>query len=388
MKTKKLCLTAIAFIASAIVAIAQVPSYVPTSGLVGYWPFNGNANDISGTGNNGTVNGATLTTDRLANSNSAYNFSNGADKIVVLDNNSLSLTGSFTFNFWINISSFSGSFNSIISKMESGSCNHNGYFMGMSSWNGENKIQLQGDPICSNASAYLPNASGVLLANQWYNIGISYNQPSSKITYFKNGIAIDSITATLAVLNTTYDFIIGNHVAYPYTMNSTGSNFSGKIDDIGVWNRVLTQQEITNLHTANTCLQTIYDTVAVYDTTYVTITDTNYVTITDTNYVSVSDTLIINAVLTGINPPNNVNTIKVYPNPAHTHIYIDNGNFNLMNGYTVKITNSLSQTVYTSPINQQQFYVDLSGWSGNGIYFVHIIDGQGATVELRKIVLQ
>jgi hypothetical protein len=46
---------------------AQVPSYVPSNGLVGYWPFNGNANDESGTGNNGTVNGAVLTTDRFGN---------------------------------------------------------------------------------------------------------------------------------------------------------------------------------------------------------------------------------------------------------------------------------------------------------------------------------
>ena len=49
---------------------------------------------------------------------------------------------------------------------------------------------------------------------------------------------------------------------------------------------------------------------------------------------------------------------------------------------------SLSQVVFQSTINQQQFYVDLSAWSGNGIYFVHIIDAQGNTVELRKIVLQ
>lgn len=54
--------------------ISQVPSYVPTSGLVGYWPFNGNANDESGNGNNGTVNGATLSSDRNGNANSAYYF--------------------------------------------------------------------------------------------------------------------------------------------------------------------------------------------------------------------------------------------------------------------------------------------------------------------------
>jgi len=43
----------------------SVPSYVPSNGLVGWWGFNGNAQDGSGNGNHGTVNGATLTTDRL-----------------------------------------------------------------------------------------------------------------------------------------------------------------------------------------------------------------------------------------------------------------------------------------------------------------------------------
>ena len=51
-----------------------VPNYVPTNGLVGWWPFNGNANDESGNGNNGTVNGATLTTDRNGMAGQAYNF--------------------------------------------------------------------------------------------------------------------------------------------------------------------------------------------------------------------------------------------------------------------------------------------------------------------------
>jgi len=48
-------------------------------GLVAFYPFNGNANDESGNLNNGTVNGATLTTDRFGNGNSAYNF-NGIDE--------------------------------------------------------------------------------------------------------------------------------------------------------------------------------------------------------------------------------------------------------------------------------------------------------------------
>ena len=55
--------------------------YLPTNGLVGYWPFNNNANDESGNGNNGTVNGATLTTDRFGSSNSAYLF-DGIDDFI------------------------------------------------------------------------------------------------------------------------------------------------------------------------------------------------------------------------------------------------------------------------------------------------------------------
>lgn len=115
-----------------------------------------------------------------------------------------------------------------------------------------------------------------------------------------------------------------------------------------------------------------YETIVIYDTTYVTVTDT----------------LIIKAVITGVLPPNNTNTLKVFPNPASTHITIDNGNFSLLTGYSLKINNSLGQTVFESEIMQQQFQINLSSWSGNGIYFIHIIDDQNNILDIRKIVLQ
>jgi hypothetical protein len=58
----------------ALFAVNQVGAQIPTDGLVAWYPFNGNANDESGNGNHGTVNGATLTTDRFGNANSAYSF--------------------------------------------------------------------------------------------------------------------------------------------------------------------------------------------------------------------------------------------------------------------------------------------------------------------------
>ena len=130
---------------------------------------------------------------------------------------------------------------------------------------------------------------------------------------------------------------------------------------------------------------TIYDTITTNITTYDTLT-TN-VTTYDTLLVSVTDTLFINTSL-GLPAPNNTNSIMVYPNPANDHITIDNGNFALMSNYTLKIENSLGQQVFSSLVNQQQFYVDLNGWSGNGVYFLKLIDPQNNIVTVRKIVLQ
>ena len=87
----KLLLIAMGFALTTQMISAQVPSYVPTNGLVGYWPFNGNSNDVSGNAHNGTSNGSTLTTDRFGTSNSAYSF-NGANNYISIPNTS-SLSG-------------------------------------------------------------------------------------------------------------------------------------------------------------------------------------------------------------------------------------------------------------------------------------------------------
>ena len=56
-------------------------------GLVGWWKFDGDATDSSGNGNDGTVNGATLTTDRHGQANEAYSF-DGVDDYILVPHNS------------------------------------------------------------------------------------------------------------------------------------------------------------------------------------------------------------------------------------------------------------------------------------------------------------
>lgn len=73
---------------------------LPTEGLVAYYPFNGNANDESGSGNDGIVEGTTLTADRFGHPNSAYAFNGQTDYIVSSRTNSLETD--YTVSLWFN----------------------------------------------------------------------------------------------------------------------------------------------------------------------------------------------------------------------------------------------------------------------------------------------
>ena len=74
----------------------NLPAYLSTDGLLSWWPFNGNAHDENG--NNGTLNGATLTKDRFGVINSAYAIEGGAEnKIVNQDTPQFSFDSSFSY---------------------------------------------------------------------------------------------------------------------------------------------------------------------------------------------------------------------------------------------------------------------------------------------------
>ena len=74
-------------------------SEVPTTGLIAWYPFNGNANDESGNANHGTVNGATLTSDRFSRADNAYYF-NGTNNISVKSKDQLNLIGDMSVSLW------------------------------------------------------------------------------------------------------------------------------------------------------------------------------------------------------------------------------------------------------------------------------------------------
>ena len=425
----------------AIIALSMnVFAQVPTNGLVGYWPFNGNANDESGNNNNGTVSGATLTTDRFGNANKAYSFDGTNDYISVLDNNSLDLTNQLTLSAWF----FTDGSKVNQGLLGKGGLNnaHTGYALLLQVSNpATSGVVLQNLPTTTAKEAYSPTN----IANNWHNFTGTYNGTTLKL--YIDGVLTVSSNVTISLSNSTSNLFFGQELSgFRY--------FKGILDDIRIYNRALTQQEISAIYTecdlsvqitptdnsvpsnANAQFvassveptstyqwQTNFDNVGWQDapvnskysgstTTTLNVNNvqlsnhlqpfrviatagtcrdtsaTARIVISDTCILTVTDTLVINATLTGLQSPNNKNTIKVYPNPANDHITIDYGNYANMSGYTLKITNTLGATVFTTTINQQTSYVDLNGWGGNGIYFVHLIDAQSQTLDIRKIVIQ
>jgi hypothetical protein len=358
-----------------------VIAQIPTTGLVGWYPMNGNANDLSGNSNNGIVSGATLTANRFNQPDSAYYFNGGA-QIDCGIAPSLNVD-ECTFSCWVYTSIVNINYQTILAKYD---VNNFGSYA----------LSIYGDHVniwfTTSTNAVVEfNSAGTLAINQWYHITATHSVTGGTKLYI-NGIFDSEDLTQFNVLQAPNDhFRIGAQGPFfpvPFA--------NGKIDDIRVYNVALDQTDIYTLYNESECNQIIYDTVTtnvtVYDTltTNVTIYDTvtTNVTIYDTLFVSVTDTLIINALLTGVNPPNNTNTIKIYPNPTSSDVYIDYGNFALMSGYTLRIDNSLAQTVFTTPINQQQSLINLSGWTGTGTYFVYLIDAQQNILEVRKIVLQ
>ena len=232
MKTKKAYLMILMSALSVLNAYSQLPSYVPTNGLIGSWPFNGNANDESGNGNNGTVNGATLTADRNGLANNAYNF-NGLQNILVQHNNSFNMGYNFSISVWFTVNDFN-KVRTLINKNSIGEGKLDYFNIGILPSTGTLYTQFgNGNLIDNIISPNIPNL------NVWYNAIFTVDD---SVKLFVNGQLIEKHWRTITPLENT------EKISFGYWQNQSHTYHNGKLDDIGIWNRALTQQEITSLY--------------------------------------------------------------------------------------------------------------------------------------------
>jgi len=300
---------------------AQTPAYVPTNGLVGWWPFNGNANDVSSNAINGTVHGATLTSDRYGNQSNAYEFF-GSNWIDCGYNSALNVgSGSFTISCWATKVG-GNNFQHLITRNEISSYPNSIYsyalryeFSGLGMYSSGNMSSSNGQIGISS----IPNSSN------WNHFVGVYNSVTGIISIYVNGNL--SVSGPIASNPQSYNNFGGLFfgVEHPTVSLPSGPNYlTGKLDDIGIWNRALTQQEITNLYNANNSPQ------ASLTTTSANLCSGQSTTITATvNNVGTSCTN------TGLPPSLNNGNVGYWPFCGNANDASGNGNNGTVNGATL-----------------------------------------------------
>jgi hypothetical protein len=223
-------------------------------GLVGYWPLNEGqgtiAYDQSGYGNNGSWSGAQAGTSGYYSAGKvgawagAFNLGNAyiaGPAVSGLDGFS-----SFTLSAWINQSSSNESF--FVSKK------NNGYLAPYELFvNANGSIQLIANTLPNSNGHYAAattNSSGLITYGVWHHVVATFNGSSNMNIYVDGTLASSTISLTgspfTSVFSGTAPILIGAYSTYG--LDGTTYNFNGLIDDVRIYNRVLSATEIQQIY--------------------------------------------------------------------------------------------------------------------------------------------
>jgi gliding motility-associated-like protein len=221
-----------------------IKAQLPTTGLTGYWPFSSNelANDYSGNNNNGTIYGATLTTDRFGNCNQAYKFNGISDKIIVLNSPTIDMNHTdFTIACWIKTYA-SDSSGIVLCKNAYGSwsgylfwtnCGNTGYCTTYKhatfyTASGGGQDACSDNPICQDTT--------------WHFLAGVYNYTLNKGYFYVDGVLQASVSQASGSLSNNDNLAFGAD-------NVVNINFfTGVIDAVRIYQRALSAAEIVQLY--------------------------------------------------------------------------------------------------------------------------------------------
>jgi len=217
--------------------VIQAPKYIGlNSGLVGYWSFDGKdmagvtAYDRSGNANNGTLTGGP--TRAIGKIGQGLSFDGSNDYVSFGNASSLNPATAITISAWINTSAPTTNFAMIVNK-DSGVPDNSQYTLRMNGTTGKAMFRAEG--------AGLITASGntILNANQWYHVVGTYDGNNTR--FYLNGVE-DATPASGSgnMTNNSANLEIGRR--------DDGYYFPGKIDDVRIYNRALSGDEIKRLY--------------------------------------------------------------------------------------------------------------------------------------------
>lgn len=205
-----------------------IDPYVPRAGLIGWWPFSGDGNDRWYRKNNAGVNGPAASSDRFSRENATYYFDGVDDNLLVTNTCFNNGWPDWTVAVWANLEAIQrGTFLNTFP--------HNAMGIGAVA---EAKFQV----AIGNGTTWLTNGwytNGSYQANTWYHFCVVKSGLNVKL--YIDGILDKEYTLPSAPPNLDCSFYIGR-------CNCAGEFTKGKLDDLGLWSRALTQDEVAALY--------------------------------------------------------------------------------------------------------------------------------------------
>lgn len=224
-------------ISGTVFCVQAQPPAPPTNGLAAYYPFNGNANDATGHGNDGNVVGATLTSDRFGKTNSAYSFDGASSRITIPDNIIKATNLECTISVWV--------------RTDAGPYNAQQTIFYKSRNNGEMTIVIQppNQMVFAphlNSAGWVSAAAPVALNTTVHLVGV-YKEGQSVLLYTNGGLATIVAIAQDPISVGSYPSYGSAIGVYNY-IPAPSQGFRGTIDDMRFYTRALSASEIQSLY--------------------------------------------------------------------------------------------------------------------------------------------
>jgi gliding motility-associated-like protein len=219
-----------------------------SQGLVAHYPFNGNANDVSGNGFHGTMqNGVTFVPDRTGIPNSAVHFDGIDDFIEVIHNGALSRRGGFSYVVYFKTENLSA-VQTLLARRNRGDQTQ-AQFQVFINWSvhpgvgyGHNYSNNSDCPTpLWQYNVYVNTGSSSVNLNQWHCVVGTFDGTTQKI--YLDGILKESLPTPLPLMDSCG--VVPMTIA-KYT-NPDPQFYKGAIDEVRVYNRALNQDEVNAL---------------------------------------------------------------------------------------------------------------------------------------------
>ena len=220
-------------------AFDTAPGFL-TSGLVAYYPFNGNAKDESGNGNDGLVQGASPTNDRFGKPASAYSFDGIDDQIIIADSDNLDLVNTdYTISVWFLFKSNRG-VQRIINK-DDGANEIGGYSLvygGPFAKAGDRYIYMHKTSPAKNVSLILAKTPKT---QNWIHFAVVYDSKTKTLNLYENGVLVSKEMVNESFSGGNRPLLIG-------ALQQGKQVFNGSIDDLSIRRVCLTKEEVKQLY--------------------------------------------------------------------------------------------------------------------------------------------